>query len=304
MKIKIIFKRILNTTNGHIITQAREFLLKVGSNRAVRAPQYVVDQKFIPKVPTKEDGKEYELFDVNNMYDDYFYNNYVITDVVVKNTVFANSGLFSIGVDNHFNGEMLDGSYPFMQAWRKLASTSFPSAIKLEGDVKFYDWKNIKNLDSSTLIETTDTASEFLKLQIDLMLEKVSEKKVGNNFMYPGIITKIGEDSYVHGGIAMYGGGHNYSYVDNTKNKSEVMKNYHINLSVLMQYKDDGTPDDESIFTRQAILLAEAAGYQDFSFYMYDANSQFNYQKQVEDLASGKAYKLPVAPAYGDLIGE
>lgn len=277
------------------ITQGREFLLKLGSNRAVKSEEYNrKTEEFITKQPTKEDGTEYALFQESTKTDKYFYDNYVITDVTLKNSVLATSGVFAIGVETHFNGEMLDGDYG-MAYWDNLGSNSFASVLRLEGDVKIYDWKDMTKVDSSTLIETTNTAMEFLKLQIDLMLEKVASVEENGKIKYPGIITRIGETGYVHAGICFYGGGHNYSYVVTDNLNTEMMTNYRINLSVLRLGEEVG-----SMFDRQAVLLPQAAGYEDFSFYMYDSNSDFTYEKQQSELSSGQAYILPIAPVEGN----
>ena len=276
------------------ITQGREFLLKIGSNRAVKSHEYNKrTEEWITKQPTKVDGSDYELFQESTKTDSYFYDNYVITDVTVKNSVFATSGVFAIGMETHFNGEMLDGDYG-LAYWDNLGSNSFPSVLRLEGDVKIYDWKDMSKVDSSTLIETTNTAMEFLKLQIDLMLEKVAKVEENGAIKYPGIITRIGEKGYVHAGICFYGGGHNYSYLVTDNLNTEMMTNYMINLNVLRIGEDEN-----SMFYRQAVLLPQAAGYQHFSFYMYDSYSKFNYEKQQSELNSGKAYILPIAPVEG-----
>ncbi|MBO5773609.1 MAG: hypothetical protein J6R44_02120, partial [Clostridia bacterium] len=276
------------------ITQGREFLLKLGSNRAVKSNEYDRrTEEFITKQPTKADGSEYKLFQESTKTDKYFYDNYVITDVTLKNSVLDTSGVFAIGIETHFNGEMLDGDYG-LAYWDNLGSNSFASVLRLEGEVKLYDWKDMSLVDSSTLIETTNTAMEFLKLQIDLMIEKVASVEENGQKKYPGIVTRIGDNGYVHAGICFYGGGHNYSYLVTDKLETEMMKNYRINLSVLKHNED---PD--SLFWRQAHLFPQAAGYQDFSFYMYDNQSQFNYEKQLTELSSGTAYMLPIAPVEG-----
>ena len=234
------------------------------------------------------------MFQESTKTDKYFYDNYVITDVTLKNSVLDTSGVFAIGIETHFNGEMLDGDYG-LAYWDNLGSNSFASVLRLEGEVKLYDWKDMSLVDSSTLIETTNTAMEFLKLQIDLMIEKVASVEENGQKKYPGIVTRIGDNGYVHAGICFYGGGHNYSYLLTDKLETEMMKNYRINLSVLKHNEDPN-----SLFWRQAHLFPQAAGYQDFSFYMYDNQSQFNYEKQLTELSSGTAYMLPIAPVEGD----
>ena len=293
--IDITEHRIKVQIESSILTHAREFIIKIGSNLSLYSDddiELINDQfpNFVSQSLKKENGEKYNLYNHSNASDEYFYNNYVIADVTLKNCVLATSGLFTIGMETHFAGNMLGNLTP---EWHGCGGTSFASVLNLEGDVKLYDWKQLNKVDSTTLIETTNMANEYLILRIDKMLEKVVDVR-----NYHDIISKVDGVDYVHGGIAMYGGGKNYSCVVMTKLNSEELKEFMVNISDLAVNEPDG------IFKQQGENLPGAAGEEDFAFYMYNSDSQFNLQKQQEDLASGKAYKLPVAPAYGDLIGE
>lgn len=273
-----------------ILTQAREFIVKIGSNISIFSEDDVEGYVYNPQKFTNANGKAYTLYNHNNAKDEYFYNNYVIADVTLKDCILATSGLFTIGMETHFAGNMLGTLSP---EWYGCGGTSFASVLNLEGDVRLYDWKRLDKVDSTTLIETTNAANDYLILRIDKMLQKVVDVRG-----FTQIISKVDEIEYVHGGIAMYGGGKNYSCVITSKLNTEQLSEFRVNVRDLAINEPDG------IFKQQGENLPAAAGEEDFAFYMYDANSQFNLQKQQEDLASGKAYKLPVAPAYGDLIGE
>lgn len=273
-----------------ILTQAREFIVKIGSNISIFSEDDVDGYVYNSQELTNANGKAYTLYNHNNAKDEYFYNNYVIADVTLKDCILATSGLFTIGMETHFAGNMLGLISP---EWYGCGGTSFASVLNLEGDVRLYDWKRLDKVDSTTLIETTNAANEYLLLRLDKMLQKVVDVRG-----FTQIISKVDEVDYVHGGIAMYGGGKNYSCVVTSKFESEQLSEFMANI------RDLAINETDSVLKQQGQSLPAAAGEEDFAFYMYDANSQFNYQKQVEDLASGKAYKLPVAPAYGDLIGE
>ena len=276
-----------------IITNAREFLIKIGSNLSIFSQEELggaYGLNYYPKPFTKADGSEYELFNNENALDEYFYDNYVITDVTLKDSVLATSGLFTIGMETHFAGNLLAG---LAREWAGCAGTSYASVLNMEGSVKMYDWKLLDKVDSSTLIETTSGASEYLALRIDKMLEKVVSVKPG----YDKILSQVDGKDYVHGGIAVYGGGRNYSCILMNGDFEELSK-FRVNIRDLAIDE----PAD-SVFRQQGEILPSAAGNEDFVFYMYDNNSNFSYEKQEEEMSSGTAYKVPVAPSYGDVIG-
>ena len=247
---------------------------------------------FSPTQFRDKNGKYYKVYDNLNAKDEYFYDNYVITDVTLKDSVLATCGLFTIGMETHFSGSMLDGHAYFPDTWVNCASTSFASVLHLEGDIDFYDWKELAHVDSSTLIETTGDASEFLRLDINTMLEKVASYHTE----YKDIIARRDDKKYVHGGIALYGGGYNYSCIDMSQMTTEALKNYEVNLSILAE----GETDQNSTLYLQGTALPIAAGNQNFAFYMYNNDSLTNYEHQQQKLQSNEAYILPVAPVPGD----
>lgn len=301
--VNVAEERLKVRIESCIVRQAREFLIKIGSNRAVRAESKYTDDVpgadgVLAKLPTKSDGSAYPLYSESTKSDPYFYDNYVITDVTLKNSVLSNSGLFAIAMETHFNGFILSESL-FAQG---LASNSFASVLRMEGDVKIYDWKNVDSIDSSTLIEINDNQNNRFQINLAEMVKKVAEltkivkDEHGNDVVvpkFPGILTLDEETGtkYAHAGIVFFGGGENYSYIDASNSQTlNQMSNYKMNLSVLAD--DDKGGDLE--------ILQLAAGDADFSFYMFDSNSEFNYEKQKSELDSGKAYLLPIAPVEGD----
>ena len=76
---------------------------------------------------------------------------------------------------------------------------------------------------------------------------------------------------YVHGGIAFYGGGYNYSYLDLTRANDETKQFgvYDVNISVLENSKDEN-------IQKQGKMLPMAAGAGDFRFYLYNNKSSRN----------------------------
>lgn len=242
-----------------VLSNAREFILKIGSNRALK--QVTPEQRKL----LDANKKAYEPYAESNKTDKYFNDNYLINDVTLKNSVLETSGLFSVGMETHFSGGFLyDGT---ITTWEGCAATSYASALRLVGDVKMLDWKNLSNVDSSTLIEVTGEANPWLSMNVAAMMKEVAKVKSACS----DIILKVGETEYVHGGIAFYGGGYNYSYLDLTEANDETKQFgvYDVNISVLENSKDEN-------IQKQGKMLPMAAGAGDFRFYLYNNKSSRN----------------------------
>ncbi|MDE7372832.1 MAG: hypothetical protein K2N18_02085, partial [Clostridia bacterium] len=185
----------------------------------------------------------------------------VLTDVTLKDSTLKTSGMLSIGIESHFAGLMLAGDPKAlfqMEGWYNLAGTSYPAILHLEGDVAINDWKDVRSVDSSTIVEadTSQNSLAFLALDVSQMLKTVQE--FGGD-KYSDITTTRGGKQLVHGGIAFYGGGKNYSIIDMSNYTGKSMKNYNINLSILLNSKD-------SLVFNQGAFLPLAAGVHDFRF--------------------------------------
>lgn len=243
-----------------VLSNAREFILKIGSNRALKQTNEV--QR---KLRKEKDNEYYSPYDESNKTDKYFNDNYLINDVMLKNSVLETSGLFSVGMETHFSGEFLLGGT--ITTWEGCAATSYASALRIVGDVKMLDWKNLSNVDSSTLIEVTGDANDWLSMNVAEMMKEVAKVKEECR----DIILNVGGTEYVHGGIAFYGGGYNYSYLDLTRANDETKQFgvYDVNISVLENSKDEN-------IQKQGKMLPMAAGAGDFRFYLYNNKSSRN----------------------------
>lgn len=243
-----------------VLSNAREFILKIGSNRALKQTSEV--QR---KLRKEKENEYYSPYDESNKTDKYFNDNYLINDVTLKNSVLETSGLFSVGMETHFSGEFLLGGT--ITTWEGCAATSYASALRIVGDVKMLDWKNLSNVDSSTLIEVTGDANPWLSMNVAEMMKEVAKVKSECR----DIILNVGGTEYVHGGIAFYGGGYNYSYLDLTKANDETKQFgvYDVNISVLENSKDEN-------IRNQGKMLPMAAGAGDFRFYLYNNKSSRN----------------------------
>lgn len=256
-----------------VLSNAREFILKIGSNRALKQTNEV--QR---KLRKEKDDEYYSPYDESNKTDKYFNDNYLINDVTLKNSVLETSGLFSVGMETHFSGEFLLGGT--ITTWKGCAATSYASALRIVGDVKMLDWKNLSNVDSSTLIEVTGDANPWLSMNVAEMMKEVARqqpKECGD------IILNVGGTEYVHGGIAFYGGGYNYSYLDLTRANDETKQFgvYDVNIEVLRNSKNEK-------IKQQGEMLPMAAGAGDFRFYLYNNKSSRNlsWQESIKNQGS------------------
>ena len=289
-------ERIDVSLESCIVSTAREFLVKLGTNRKVRgeftqegmsSSEYDIEAM---EPSLSANGLTYAPRNDANLSDANFEDNFVLTHLTLENCALYNSGLFAIGFESCFAGPMLDGGAIAPDYWTDIGGTSYSAVLKLVGDVRIYDWKSLATVDSSTLIELPGGASgntAFLQLNIREMLNKV--KNYGGD-AYSDLIYTADGGEYVHGGIAMYGGGKNYGIVDFSEFGGEMPTEYSINLSILAQGEDYMS----NLFL-QRTMLPLAAGTQDFRFFMNDASCEFGYQKQIEDMASGTAFDFIVA---------
>lgn len=262
-----------------VLSNAREFILKIGSNRALKQTNEV-QRKLLDA-----NNNPYSPYSESNKTDKYFNDNYLINDVTLKNSVLETSGLFSVGMETHFSGEFLLGGT--ITTWEGCAATSYASALRIVGDVKMLDWKNLSNVDSSTLIEVTGDANPWLSMNVAEMMKEVAKVKSECR----DIILNVGGTEYVHGGIAFYGGGYNYSYLDLTEANDETKQFgvYDVNISVLENSKDEN-------IRNQGKMLPQAAGAGDFRFYLYNNKSSRNlsWQESIKNQGNQGMNIIPV----------
>jgi len=309
-------ERINPVISNCIIQQAREFLLKVGANRALKCDNNVISPQL----------GNYALPNANNsnMDDSTFYAKYVITDITLQDTVFETSGLFCIGIETHFSGPFLNNAVspddnlwnipPFNgefnklpmkdyvlnmlknEGWENLAATSYVSKITLNRNVEFLDWKIRDNIDSSTLIDAE--SFEFLNLRVNEMVERASNNDESLKVLFDNGYDELkGEDVVVlHGGICFYGGGKNYSEVIGTNSD---LKTFNVNLSILAKGLSPDkfeTENDETAF-QQGTFLPYAAGTEDFRFMMYTKDGGHNYAAVQKIDSASIVQTAPANPA-------
>lgn len=143
-----------------------------------------------------ESGNPYDVQTNDYLNDKYFYDTYVMTDVTLKDSVLETSGLFSVGIETNFAGTVLYAQQDsiIFEGWPGTGGTSFPSVLRLEGDVRMYDWKDLSLVDSSTLI---DSEQSRFKLNISAMLDYVCTNYSGTQYGYEYIIDRKQNVNYV-----------------------------------------------------------------------------------------------------------
>ena len=261
-----------------VLKGSREFTARIGSNRF----EYNADVA-APLLPG-DSGSDYETKKTyNGLSDDAkaeYDEKYINTFVIFENVIFEDAGIFSIGLDSHFAGEALkDGSRWFngaLKGWKDLAKTSYGAKITLKTDVRLYSWKPIDDLDSSTLMENTlskeGTGDNNMFANMKFDVKALVKSAAKTNAQYSNILYNYGGTEYVHAGIAFFGGGKNYSVVENkiTSNFNHTFTEYNVKLSELV--------DDEG---KNQGYLQTAAGNEPFYFLIYNKNSTFTYETQL-----------------------
>ena len=298
--------------NNSILSNAREFIIRIGSNK-FKDNSLTSDKAIIDRTSQYLDPNEQLPFPFNssnNKSIQYYYENlnaekrakydekYIKTYLTLDNVALQQCGIFSIALDSHFAGPALNGGGAFkelaasiLQNWSNMAKTSYGAKLILANKVNIYDWKELDSVDSSTLIENAineaavgdGSLGEILKsfkFDVRELVETISQKEGYKDIVY--------ENKYVHGGIAFFGGGLNYDVIEKTTSYLMAgnygLTGYQIGLDEAIANSSDNI---ESIFKS---ALIEAAGDTDFYFYLCDSKSGFTPSIQTELINSGEAY--------------
>lgn len=283
--------RVHTTINNCILSHAREFILKIGTNQLRRMPVqehpgvYLNTQAWTAIDEAYWEAAAPHLLDADGRYydsaadhldDEYFYNNYVLTDIVLRDCVFSNAGLFSVGLNSMFGGLVLHSwdyseTYGF-KTWRGTGGTSYPAVLRLQGDVRFYDWKPVDSVNSDTLLEGADTSmGQIIGFKMNIA-DMINSQKNSN------LVSRFDGKDYVNGAIAFFGGGHNYSAVDVSGANSA--------FTPLNSY----TVPVESMAGDRVQFLYYTAGKDPFRFLLYDNNSSLGVATQTQHMQENTAY--------------
>ncbi len=257
----------LNVKNT-MLKSSREFIARIGSNR------FVYDANTASPLLPGDTGSDYnakKTYDSMSAEEKAAYDSkYINTFVTFENCVFEDAGIFAIAIDSHFAGEALKDGSGFVDGlltgWKDLAKTSYGAKVTLKEDVRFYTWKPLDDIDSSTLMDNRfpeDNGFASINLNVKELV-----RRAASSSNYSNIIFNYNGVDYVHAGIAFFGGGKNYGVVENaiTSAFNPKLQNYTIALS------------DESIGQG---YLEQAAGTEPFYFLICNKDGQFTYQTQI-----------------------
>lgn len=232
------------------IANSREFLVKVGSNEFVK-PEEGKDLSSFSSLE-KQDFLNPEPLDKEG----------INSSIEIKDSILYQSGFFSVGVDTHFSGEVLYGSSSFsFPGIKNMAGTSSGTSITLSGKTKIYDWKRVADIDSSSILKPSESAYDLLKSMFDI--EKLINEYLKANPSKNLEIEYNGE-SYVHTGIAFYGGGKNYSSLT-------LKDNLNLDFEEIEEIYISGLP-------------ALCSGPYPFRFYLYSKDTSPNLFNEVPSL--------------------
>ena len=276
--------KVINVSiSNSVLGGAREFIIRMGSNCFVDCP--ATDN------PTADGGLPGDpglAFPVQKTYSSMtdaekqaYEEAFIKTFVNVKNSVFTDAGIFAIGIDSHFSGAFLaqgnlsEKYQNFMGNWYDLAKTSYGAKLSFEGEVRMFNWKDIEDIDSSTIIECTEgfEFADMLKFDVKALISTVSQKSGFEKITY-----NKDSKTYVHGGITIFGGGKNYGVFDSSK----MDKNSQ--FSKLVGY-EIGLADAGMGF------LGSAAGHEKFYFVLHDSTTPFLPENQDSLLKTENAYE-------------
>lgn len=201
----------------------------------------------------------------------------------VKDTLFGDSGIFSIALESLFNGCFLYNAYPSMVSGllsslfngsnpNKIGGTSAPVELTLSGTTKFYDFKRIDEIDVNCLVEQiissflTQLGKDTVITVDDIFPMKTILKEMAKELGY--IYSKDNEE-YLNTEIAWYGGGKNLSTVK--YDLTTDLNTYSDSMSVdVLKYnlKHMGSTDKITSMLKECVLFA--IGFNPFKFVTND----------------------------------
>ncbi len=201
----------------------------------------------------------------------------------VKDTLFGDSGIFSIALESLFNGCFLYNAYPSMVSGLlsslfngsnpdKIGGTSAPVELTLSGTTKFYDFKRIDEIDVNCLVEQiissflTQLGKDTVITVDDIFPMKTILKEMAKELEY--IYSKDNEE-YLNTEIAWYGGGKNLSTVK--YDLTTDLNTYSDSMSVdVLKYnlKHMASSDKVTGMLKECVLFA--IGFNPFKFVTND----------------------------------
>ena len=204
------------------------------------------------------------------------------SNITVKNTLFGDSGIFSIAFETLFNGIYLYNGYPSYVASilgnlgdlsklpSKIGGTSYPVKLTLEGDTRFYDWKVVDEIDVDGLVN--QAISKFLeslgsetKVTIDdifPMRKILKEKAKKDGLLY----VDKDQKEWINTEIAWCGGGKNLSTLVNNITSDKNSFSEKINVDILLEVLSQAAGSSQNIMMMLKTCVLFASGFNPFNF--------------------------------------
>lgn len=225
-------------------------------------------------------------------------------DVTVEDTYFYQSGIAAIALESMFNGPFLYNGLPSLLSTtlsdlvasidvNKIGGVSYPVELILKGDTAFYDYKDVKSLDVSNLIN--ENISEVLT-QLDIGNGKVYTvddifpiRSVVENTATSkdiAVVEEVDENmvKYVNIPVIYYGGGLNLSKVNVDELNANENWSEPIELDLLSHILTSSSGDMITKLMQRSVL--SATGFSSFNYYsyknkyLYKANPDFELLKK------------------------
>jgi hypothetical protein len=220
------------------------------------------------------------------------------TSVTVNDTFFYHSGISSIVMESLFNGPFIysrspnyvyallasmntDENQTFPLIPIDVSGLSYPSKLSLEGDTRFYDYKDKDTLDLSGLISQrlSEIQDPTTSSTHNVTIDKIFPIK---NLLYPQLTSNgysISKDetdettgvtstkTYINIPIAYYGGGVNASSIDITKLDKKAEISQDLSCDTLKSYLSL----DSSLVNIALKSVDLVTGFSPFRFNSYNA---------------------------------
>lgn len=220
--------------------------------------------------------------------------NQFFSNIKVNNTNFGDSGIFSIAFETLFNGSFLFNGYPSVLTSvlelinssipLNIGGTSKPVKLTLTGSTKFYDWKKIDEIDVNCLVEQSIKTflEQLFGKEIDVSVDDIfpMKKVLKNEALNEKYIYIKDGIEYINSQVAWFGGGLNYSVLENNLSNEFNSFSELINIDLLKQSMQASTGDQYVDILCRCVLLA--AGFNPFKFITNDSTESLNPKLDID----------------------
>ncbi len=210
-------------------------------------------------------------------------------DMIIRDTYFYKSGIASISLDTAFNGPYLYSNIPSLigelfssfsegtsgaaivpYEANLIGGSSYPVNVKLQGKTKFYDYKDIDKMDLSGLI------LENISAIANSVGQNVRPITIDDIFPLRRELENVAQSNmigkYINIPVAYYGGGVNYSYVNEVLLDQKLTKT--VSVDLLEEYLKLPTSGNYLSVMKNMMqkCVTVVTGYHDFKFTLMKGN--------------------------------